>query len=363
MSEELKSLRDRIDALDDQVLDLISQRARLAQAIGHLKNGIVYRPEREAQVIRRLQDNNSGPLPGESVAVVIKEIMSACRALEQPLTVAYLGPEGTFSEAAVVKHFGHAVRGLPAASIDEVFDAVERGEAHYGVAPVENSTEGAVSRTLDKLLNSRLKICGEVLLRVRQHLMRHPDAVADEGTQPSGLAGIEVIYSHAQSLSQCHEWLNRNLPNARRIRVTSNGEGAKMASQDPKAAAVAGEIAAERYGLAIVGRDIEDEPNNTTRFLVLAQEDAAPSGKDKTSLVLSAKNRPGALLDLLKPLSDLGITLTKLESRPARSGAWEYVFFMDIEGHRSTEKIQSALAAVEGHTTLMKLLGSYPAAC
>lgn len=359
MSDELKQLRDQIDALDSQVLELINQRARLAQAIGHLKNGIVYRPEREAQVIRRLQTENPGPLPAESVAVVIKEIMSACRALEQPLTVAYLGPEGTFSEAAVVKHFGHAVRGMPMASIDEVFQAVERGEAHYGVTPVENSTEGAVSRTLDKLLLSSLKICGEVPLRVRQHLMRHPDGVAGK----DGLEGLQVVYSHAQSLSQCHEWLNRNLPAAKRIRVTSNGEGAKMAAQEPYAAAVAGEVAAEHYGLTIIGRDIEDEPNNTTRFLVLAQEDAAPSGKDKTSLVLSTKNRPGALLDLLKPLSDMGITMTKLESRPARSGAWEYVFFMDIVGHRQSETIQAALHAMESHTTLMKLLGSYPAAC
>lgn len=363
MSEELKRLRDQIDALDDQVLDLINQRARLAQAIGHLKNGIVYRPEREAQVIRRLRQNNPGPLTGESVAVVIREIMSACRALEQPLTVAYLGPQGTFSEAAMVKHFGHAVQGLPVASIDEVFDAVERGEAQYGVAPVENSTEGAVSRTLDKLLGSPLKICGEVPLRVRQHLMRRADAVAGEGAQSSGLDGIQVVYSHAQSLSQCHEWLNRNLPAARRIRVTSNGEGARMAAEDPGAAAVAGELAAEHYGLAIIGRDIEDEPNNTTRFLVLAQEDAAPSGQDKTSLVLSARNRPGALLDLLQPLAQQGVGLTKLESRPARGGAWEYVFYMDLEGHRQDARIQSVLAAMEDHATMMKLLGSYPVAC
>jgi chorismate mutase/prephenate dehydratase len=361
MSEELKRLRDQIDALDDQVLDLINQRARLAQAIGHLKNGVVYRPEREAQVIRRLREANPGPLTGESVAVVIREIMSACRALEQPLTVAYLGPEGTFSEAAMVKHFGHAVRGLPVASIDEVFEAVERGEAHYGVTPVENSTEGAVSRTLDKLLTSPLKICGEVPLRVRQHLMRRAGSVSGEGT--SGLDGIRTVYSHAQSLSQCHEWLNRHLPNARRIRVTSNGEGAKLAAEDPTASAVAGEIAAERYGLTIVGRDIEDEPNNTTRFLVLAQADAAPSGKDKTSLVLSAENRPGALLDLLRPLSELGIGLTKLESRPARSGSWEYVFYMDLDGHRDSANIQAALAAIEANATMLKLLGSYPAAC
>ncbi|MCU0840893.1 MAG: prephenate dehydratase [Thiobacillaceae bacterium] len=358
MSDDLKRLRDQIDDLDDRVLDLISQRARLAQAIGHLKNGNVYRPEREAQVVRRLQAANPGPLPAESVAVVIKEIMSACRALEQPLGIAFLGPQGTFSEAAMVKHFGHAAQGQPMASIDEVFQAVERGEAQFGVTPVENSTEGAVSRTLDLLLGSPLKICGEVLLRVRQHLMRRADGIASA----DALEGIQVVYSHAQSLSQCHEWLNQKLPAARRIRVTSNGEAARMAGEDPHAAAVAGEIAAERYGLEIVARDIEDEANNTTRFLVLSQTDAAPSGCDKTSLVMSTKNRPGTLLELLTPFARRGVSMTKLESRPVRSGLWEYVFFMDIEGHRLDTRTQEALAEVEQYSSMLKVLGSYPMA-
>jgi len=352
MSEELLSLRNQIDAVDDQVLRLLNERARLAQAVGHVKNGIVYKPEREAQVVRRMQADNPGPLPAESVSVLYKEIMSACRALEQPLTIAYLGPQGTFSEAAAIKHFGHAIQRLACPNIDEVFRAVERGEANYAVAPVENSTEGAVNRTLDLLLTSSLKICGEVMLRVRQHLMRRDE----------NLSGIEVVYSHDQSLGQCHEWLNRNLPAVRTIRATSNGEAARLASENPDAAAIAGELAAERYGLKIIARDIEDEPNNTTRFLVLSREETAPSGRDKTSLVLSVHNRPGALLELLTPLARHRIGLSKLESRPARNGAWEYVFYVDIDGHHADPNIQSALNEVESHCSFLKILGAYPLA-
>ncbi len=352
MSDELLSLRNRIDAVDDQVLRLLNERARLAQTIGHLKNGIVYKPEREAQVVRRMQTDNPGPLPAESISVLYKEIMSACRALEQPLNIAYLGPQGTFSEAAAIKHFGHATQGLACASIDDVFRAVERGEANYGIAPVENSTEGAVNRTLDLLLTSPLKICGEVMLRVRQYLMRRGE----------GMDGIEVIYSHAQSLGQCHEWLSQNLRGVQTIQATSNGEAARLASENPAAAAIAGELAAERFGLNIIARDIEDEPNNTTRFLVLGREETAPSGRDKTSLVLSARNRPGALLELLAPLAGHDIGLSKLESRPARNGTWDYVFYVDIDGHCGDRNIQAALQAVEEHCSFMKILGAYPVA-
>jgi chorismate mutase / prephenate dehydratase len=352
MSDELLSLRNQIDAVDDQVLLLLNQRARLAQTIGHIKNGIVYKPEREAQVVRRMQAENPGPLPAESISVLYKEIMSACRALEEPLGIAYLGPQGTFSEAAAIKHFGHATQGIPCASIDDVFRAVERGEANYGVAPVENSTEGAVNRTLDLMLNSPLKICGEVMLRVRQSLMRLGE----------GLSGIEVIYSHAQSLGQCQEWLSRHLPGIKTIQVNSNSEAARLAAANPDAAAIAGAIAAERYGLNILAQDIEDEVNNTTRFLVLGREDTAPSGHDKTSLVLSTRNRPGALLELLAPLAVHKIGLSKLESRPARSGAWEYVFYVDIEGHHAEPNIQAALLEVDQHCSFMKILGAYPVA-
>jgi chorismate mutase/prephenate dehydratase len=356
MSEELLSLRKQIDAVDDQVLRLLNERASLAQTIGHLKNGIVYKPEREAQVVRRMQADNPGPLPAESISVLYKEIMSACRALEQPLNIAYLGPQGTFSEAAAIKHFGHATQGLACASIDDVFRAVERGEASYGIAPVENSTEGAVNRTLDLMLTSPLKICGEVMLRVRQCLMRRG------ATGKTGMEGIEVIYSHAQSLGQCHEWLNQNLHCVRTIQATSNGEAARLAADNPDAAAIAGELAAERYGLVIVARDIEDEANNTTRFLVLGREETAPSGRDKTSLVLSARNRPGALLELLAPLAGHDIGLSKLESRPARNGTWEYVFYVDIEGHFADPNIQAALHAIEKHCSFLKILGAYPVA-
>ena len=352
MSEELSNLRGRIDALDDQILGLINERARLAQSIGHLKNGVVYKPEREAQVVTRMQGQNGGPLPPESVAVVFKEIMSACRALEQLLTIAYLGPEGTFSEAAAVKHFGHAIRGLPCTSIDDVFRAVERGEAHYGVAPVENSSEGAVSRTLDLMLDTSLRICGEVMLRVRQHLMRHAP----------GMDGIQVVYSHAQSLAQCHEWLNQHLPGVRRESVSSNSEAARLAALDPSAAAVAGELAAEHHGLDIVARDIEDDANNTTRFLVLGGENVAASGRDKTSLALSTNNRPGALLDILQPFAAAGISLAKLESRPARNGGWEYVFYVDLEGHADDPAIRQVLSGLGSHCTFMKVLGAYPVA-
>jgi len=353
MEKQLEQLRAQIDALDEQLLKLLNERAKLAQAVGHVKGGsLVYRPEREAQVLRRLTEANAGPLPNEAVRLLFQEVMSACRALERSLSVAFLGPEGTFSEAAAIKQFGHAVERLPAESIDEVFRQVEHGEAGYGVVPVENSTEGAVSRTLDLLMQTPLKVCGEVMLRVRQQLMRKGE----------GLDGIERVYSHAQSLAQCHEWLNRHLPKAERIPVVSNAEAARLAAQDPKAAAVAGEVAAERHGLHIVMRDIEDEPTNTTRFLVLGREDAGASGRDKTSLVLSAQNRPGALLDLISPFSAMGIGLNRLESRPAKSGAWEYVFFIDIDGHRSDERVASALAKVQGNATLFKVLGSYPVA-
>lgn len=349
-SDELLQLRDQIDALDNQVLALINERGRLAQAVGHLKDGIIYKPEREAQVVARLQAANPGPLTAESVAVVFKEIMSACRSLEQQLTIAYLGPEGTFSEAAAVKHFGHAVKGLPCASIDEVFRNVERGEAHYGVAPVENSTEGAVSRTLDLMLGTSLTICGEVQLRVRQQLMR----------QIPTMAGIQVVYSHAQSLAQCHEWLAKNLPGVETIPVSSNSEAAHMAAEDPSTAAIASELAAERYGLNIIGRNIEDDANNTTRFLVLSREAAAPSGRDKTSIVLSTENRPGALLDILTPLAQRNIGMSKLESRPARNRAWEYVFYLDLDGHCDSPTIQGALRELEGKCAFLKVLGAYP---
>lgn len=353
MTEELLKLRNGIDAIDAELLRLLNERARLAQAVGHVKNGQIYRAEREAQVLRRLCAENPGPLKPENIEHLFREIMSACRDLEQHLRIAYLGPEGTFSQAAAFKHFGHAVGNVPCVTIDEVFRAVETGRADYAVVPVENSTEGAVSRTLDLIVGSSLKICGEVLLPIHQNLLR----------QSAGLKGITKVYSHAQSLAQCQHWLNQNLPQAERIPVSSNAEAARLAATEPSSAAIAGEIAAETYGLGIVVPRIEDEPNNTTRFLVLADHDASPSGKDKTSLVLSASNVPGAIVKLLQPLADAGISMTKLESRPARGANWEYLFFVDIEGHRDDPVIAGALKEIGTRSLILMVLGSYPAAC
>jgi chorismate mutase/prephenate dehydratase len=353
MNDKLLELRNQIDALDDQLLVLLNQRGRLAQAVGHAKNGgPIYRPEREAQVVRRLQAANPGPLPNASVELLFKEIMSACRSLEQPMTVAYLGPEGTFSEAAAVKQFGQSAQGLPAASIDEVFRAVEEGQAHYGVVPVENSSEGAIGRTLDLLLTTPVGICGEVMLRVRQNLLRRED----------GLDGVRVVYSHTQSLGQCQGWLNAHLPDAERIAVSSNAEAASLAAGQPDAVAIAGEMAAGRYGLTIVAPGIEDDAGNTTRFLVLGRDTTAASGHDKTSLAVYAKNKPGALLELIEPFARMGVGLNKLESRPARSGSWEYVFFIDLEGHRQEPRVAEALHEAAGHALSLKILGSYPTA-
>lgn len=350
MSNDLVNLRDQIDAIDADLLRLLNERAKLAQAVGHIKNGQIYRAEREAQVLQRLKSENKGPLKPENIELLFREIMSACRDLEQHLQIAYLGPEGTFSQAAAFKQFGHAVGKVPCGTIDDAFRAVETGRADYAVVPVENSTEGAVSRTLDIIVGSELKICGEVLLPVHQNLLR----------KAPGKEGIERVYAHAQSLAQCQHWLNQNLPNVERVSVSSNAEGARLASEDVASASIAGEIAAETYGLAVVEPRIEDEPNNTTRFLVLSDHDTLPSGSDKTSLVMSASNSPGAVVKLLQPLADAGVSMTKFESRPARSANWEYLFFVDIEGHRDDEKVSAVLREIASRALLLKVLGSYP---
>ena len=353
MSDKLNELRNQIDAVDDQLLELLNQRGWLAQAVGHTKNGAaIYRPEREAQVIRRLQAANKGPLQAAGIERLFKEIMSACRSLEQPMTVAYLGPEGTFSEAAAVKHFGGSVQCMPVANFDEVFRAVELGQAHYGVVPVENSSEGAIGRSLDLLLTTPLSICGEVVLRVRQNLLR----------KTAGLEGIRVIYSHTQSLGQCQGWLNRHLPHVERVAVSSNAEAARLAAESAAIAAIASEIAASHYDLEIVAPGIEDDAGNTTRFLVLGRDETSPSGKDKTSLAVYARNKPGALLELIEPFARKNVGLSKLESRPARSGSWEYVFFIDLDGHSKETRVAEALAEARNHALSLKVLGSYPTA-
>jgi chorismate mutase/prephenate dehydratase len=350
MTDELKKFREQIDRIDDEMLRLVNQRASLAQQIGHAKHGsAVLRPEREAQVLQRMAESNPGPLSKEAIAQVYTEIISQCRALEAPISVAFLGPQGTFSEAAVFKRFGHGHHGVPCASIDEVFRTVEANDASYGMVPVENSSEGAIGRTLDLLLQNSLRICGEVNLPVHQCLL-----------STSGMAEIKIVYSHPQSLGQCQGWLNANLPHAERIAVTSNAEAAALAAKHPASAAIAGNQAAERYNLPVLAANIEDDPRNTTRFLLIGNQDVAPSGRDKTSLVMSTPNRPGAVHDLLGPLARHNVSMTKLESRPARSGLWEYVFFLDIEGHQLDGKVAAALAELKQAASFLKVLGSYP---
>ena len=357
LQQALAGVRTEIDRIDGELLNLLNQRARCAQRVGEIKAkhgeaGHIYRPEREAQVLRRLQDANAGPLPNENITFFFREVMSACLSLEEPLGIAFLGPLGTFSESAATKHFGHAARLLPLTSIDDVFREVESGHAHYAVVPVENSTEGAVGRTMDLLLSTPLKICGEVVLRIHQNLL----------SRETDFDQITKVYSHAQSLAQCHEWLNRMLPNAQRISVGSNAQAAQKAAEEAGVAAIAGEAAAARYDLPKLVANIEDEPNNTTRFLVLGKHDAGPSGRDKTSLIMSAPNRTGALHELLLPLSTAGVSMCRLESRPARNALWEYVFYVDIEGHRDDPAVKAALEKLAGSAAYLKTLGSYPAA-
>ena len=309
MADEIEKLRREIDALDDELAALVQRRAGLAQKIGALKGGApAYRPERESEILHRVSKVR-GPLAGERIAAVFREIISACRGLEESIRVSYLGPEGTFSEQAVRKHFGRALDALPAASVDEAFRRCESGAAQFTVVPVENSSEGAVGRTLDLLLATPLRICGEIELRVHQNLMSRAEKISS----------VKRIYSHAQSLAQCHGWLNQNLPGVERVPVTSNAEAARRAADEAGAAAIAGEAAAERYQLGVLARSIEDDPNNTTRFLVLGHLEPGPTGRDRTSLVMSAENKPGAVHALLTPLAQHGVSMTRIESRPARA--------------------------------------------
>ncbi|MBA3581786.1 MAG: prephenate dehydratase [Gammaproteobacteria bacterium] len=353
---ELDTLRKKIDQLDSDIQRLINERAQCAQVIGQIKHqagdGNFYKPEREAQVLRAVQERNQGPLPADVMARLFREIMSACLALEQPLRVAYLGPEGTFTQLAALKHFGQSVTAVPLNAIDEVFREVQAGSAAYGVVPVENSTEGAVTHTLDMFLQSPLRVCGEVLLRVHHNVL----STADQ------LTAIKTIYAHQQALAQCREWLNTHLPQAERVAVASNAEAARLAAKNSATAALGSTHAATIYALNILANNVEDEPDNTTRFLVIGQQTIAESGDDKTSLMVSTKNKSGALYSLLKPLADHECSMTRIESRPSRQGAWEYVFFIDIEGHHESSVLQRALRALEKEAAMVKVLGSYPKA-
>lgn len=352
--KQLKQIRDRIDALDEQIQSLITERAECAKQIAQTKQDggseIFYRPERESEVLRQVIARNRGPLADDEMARLFREIMSACLALESKMQIAFLGPEGTFTQQAALKHFGHSVDTLPLNAIDEVFREVESGNAHFGVVPIENSTEGVINHTLDMFLRSDLKICGEVQLRVHHHLLSREDSIKK----------IKKVISHQQSLAQCREWLDTNLPKVERQTVSSNAEAARQAGQDKEIAAIAGESAAEIYSLNKLASNIEDDPDNTTRFLVIGRLQTQPSNNDKTSLLLSGENRPGALYDLLGTLARHGVNMTRIESRPSRQAAWEYVFFLDIEGHAEDENVKTTLQELENEAALFKLLGSYP---
>jgi chorismate mutase/prephenate dehydratase len=356
---DLEVVRGQIDGIDEKIHTLINDRARLAQLVGISKTREgrtvdFYRPEREAQVLRMARERNSGPLRDEEILRLFREIMSACLAQQEPLKVAFLGPEGTFTQSAVLTHFGHSVRGLPLASIDEVFHEVEAASADFGVVPIENSTEGTVNHTLDRFLASPLKICGEVELRIHHSLM---------GMMGS-LGRIARICSHPQSLAQCRVWLDEHLPTVERIPVSSNGEGARRARDEKNTAAIAGETAAEVYGLKILAAEIEDRPDNTTRFFVLGRKLFTPSGDDRTTLLVSMSNTdaPGTLHHLLQPFAEHRVSMTRIESRPSHRRKWDYVFFIDIEGHADEQHVAKALAELKKRSSLFRVLGSYPRA-
>ncbi|NML46567.1 prephenate dehydratase [Ramlibacter sp. G-1-2-2] len=357
MAKTLSELRIAIDTVDRELLQLLNRRAGLANEVGELKRGEgspVFRPEREAQVINGLQAANPGPLKGENIAHIWREVMSACRALEAPQRVAYLGPHGTFSEQAALQFFGSSIEHVPCSSIDEVFRATSGGSAQFGVVPVENNTEGVVTRSLDLFLNTPLHIVGETSLLVRHHLMRTTNS----------LEGIEVVVAHPQALAQCQAWLNTHLPNAERRAVSSNAEGARLAAGHPNWAGIAGERAAAEFGLHIAAHAIQDDAFNRTRFAVvcLPQTLQAPeaSGRDCVSLIVSVPNKPGAVHDILVPLKQHGVSMTRFESRPARSGQWEYYFYIDLEGHPAQPQMAAALQDLRSLCAFYKVLGTYP---
>ena len=355
MDEPLRALRQAIDDIDRRLVALLSERARLAQEVGRIKHAAdapVFRPEREAEVLRNVAAGNPGPLPEEALSAIFREVMSACRALERRIRVAYLGPAGTFSELALLKQFGSSAEAVSCLSIDEVFLAAEAGGADFAIAPVENSTEGSITRTLDLLLATPLSIVAEVSLPVEHHLL----------TGGGSMQGVTRITAHAQALAQCVNWLNQHYPAVERQPVASNAEAARLASTDPTVAAIAGEAAASRYGLVPVASHIQDDPANRTRFVALGRQHTQPSGRDKTSLILAVAHRAGAVHHMLAPLARHGVSMTRFESRPAKTGAWEYYFYVDIEGHESDPKLALALEQLRGECAFYKSLGSYPVA-
>jgi chorismate mutase/prephenate dehydratase len=357
IERRLRPLRDAIDHVDAQLVELLNERARLAAEVGRVKGEVdapVLRTEREAEVVRKVTTVSHGPLPAMALANVFREIMSACRALERPLTVAFLGPSGTFSETAMHRQFGTSVTGLPCATLDEVFRATEAGSADVGIVPLENSTEGAVSRTLDLLLATPLKLMAELSLAVDHNLL----------TRGGTMDGVHCICAHSQALAQCAGWLAQHYPSIERRAVTSNAEGARLAAEDATIAAIAGDRAAVHYQLSAVATHVQDDPNNRTRFAVLGRQAtrrSAPPGRDKTSLILSVPNKAGAVFHMLEPLSRNAVSMTRFESRPARVGTWEYYFYVDVDGHQEDPTVATALAELQKACAFYKCLGSYPA--
>ncbi len=356
-NQDLQKIRHRIDDLDLEILKLISERAKCAEQVALIKRAAdadceFYRPDREAEVLNRILAANEGPLDDEEMARLFREIMSACLALEETLKVAYLGPEGTFTQAAALKHFGSSIIALPFSAINEVFREVESRSCKFGIVPIENSTEGVVNHTLDSFLQSPLQICGEVEIRIHQHLL----------SNETELATIKRLYSHPQSLAQCRNWLDNHLPGAERVNSSSNAEAARLAAAEKGAAAIASPTAAELYQLEVLRKNIEDNPDNTTRFLIIGQQSIPATGKDKTTLLVSTRNRPGALYQLLAAFAENNVSLSRIESRPSRCTNWEYVFFLDIDGHRENSDIQAALQQLDKTADMVKVLGSYPCA-
>jgi chorismate mutase/prephenate dehydratase len=357
--QDLASLRSKIDSVDEQIQQLIAQRAAFAKEIGAIKGltstAEFYRPEREAQVLRKVVERNQGPLRDEEMVRLFRELMSACLAQEEPLKVAYLGPEGTFTQSAVLKHFGHSVHALAVPTIDEVFHEVESATADFGVAPIENSSEGTVNiHTLDMFLTSPLKVCGEIELRIHQNLM---GSMAD-------IKDIKRVCAHPQSLAQCKAWLAEHLAGVEQIPVASNAEAARRARDEDGTAALAGEAASKVYGLRILFHTVEDRDDNTTRFVVVGRKLFPPSGHDKTSVLVSATGTkgPGVLLHLLGPLAKHGVNMTRIESRPSRKKKWDYVFFVDLDGHAEDPPVRKALDEIKHNASLFKILGAYPKA-
>jgi len=351
--DRIKSLRQKIDSLDGHILTLLNERAKIALEVGKLKSESrmdPYNPQREGEILNRLESQNPGPFPLRAISPVFREIISACRSLEAELAVAYLGPPATHTHLACIERFGSAVNALPKETIPEIFEGVEKEKANFGVVPVENTTEGMVNRTLDMFIDSEVKICGEILVRISHDLLAR-DGKPEE---------IAKIYSHPQALAQCRRYLSKNFPKVELAETVSTAKAAQMAAGEPKAAAVASSLASGLYGLKVVESRIEDYPHNYTRFLVLGRQICGRTGKDKTSLLFSIPDSPGSLYQILRPFSEKAINLTKIESRPIKDQPWEYVFFVDFEGHNTDPHIQEAISELQKNVLFLKFLGSYP---